>query len=98
MDLKSHRGFLDKGVLNRMMFSYLVEYLDGGIHCEGGTSPFSKIGILFIALLHNAQVACSCHILVCVKTCCTIAAYQYTCTYNILYSLSCVREQCDDGL
>jgi len=58
---------------------------------------FSKIGILFIALLHNAQVACSCHILVCGKTCCTIAAYQYTCTYNMLYSLSCVREQCDDG-
>jgi len=40
---------------------------------------------------------CTVLVLVCRKTC-TIAAYWYTCTYNMLYSLSYVREQCDDEL
>ena len=63
--------------------------------------PF-KLKILFIAFIHNAQQACSCHMYSAYfgvqKMFCTIAAYRYTCTYNILYSLSYVSEQCDDGL
>ena len=37
---KIPRSFLDKDVLNKMLFSSEVGYLDGGIHCEGGMCPF----------------------------------------------------------
>jgi hypothetical protein len=49
-------------------------------------------------LSRSVPATCTVLILVCRKTCCTIAAYRYTCTYNILYSLSYIRKQCDDRL
>ena len=41
---------------------------------------------------------CTVLILVCRKTCFTITAHWYTCTYSVLCSLSYIREQCDGGL
>jgi len=58
--------------------------------------PF-KLKILFIAVIHNAQQACSCHMYSTYfgvqEKFCKVAAYRYTCTYNMLYSLSYVTEQ-----
>jgi hypothetical protein len=49
-------------------------------------------------LSRPVPATCIVLILVCRKTCCTIAAYRYTCTYNMPYSLSYIRKQCDDRL
>jgi Zn-finger nucleic acid-binding protein len=38
--VKSQGVFLDKGVLNKMVFSSVVGYLDGGIYREGIMSAF----------------------------------------------------------
>jgi hypothetical protein len=92
------------GVVNILMFSSMVGYLDGGIYCEGGMSPvFLNIGNSFNCFLYMMQrrpfpATRTAPILVCRKTCGTITVYRYTCTYNMLYSLSYVREKCDDGL
>ena len=97
-------------VLNILVFSSMVGYLDGGIDCEGGISPFFlKIGNCFnyfnTCLMLSRPVPATCTVLsrpvpatctvltlVCRKTCCTIAAYWYTCTYDMLYSLSYITE------
>ena len=102
-------------VLDILVFSSMVGYLDGSIDCEGGISPFFlKIGHCFnyfnTCLMLSRPVPATCTVLsrpvpatctvltvVCRRTCCTIAACWYTCTYNMLYSLSYIREQCDDG-
>jgi hypothetical protein len=46
--VKSQEGFLDEGLLNKMMFSILVGSLDVGVHCEG------EVSSVFIVLIHNA--------------------------------------------
>jgi hypothetical protein len=50
-----------------------------------------------IMLSRPVPATCKHLILVCRK-CSNIAAYRYTCTYNVPYSLSYVRERCDYGL
>ena len=49
-------------------------------------------------LSRPVPATCTVRTLVCRNVCCTISAYRHTCTYNMLYSLSRVREQCDDRL
>ena len=38
--MKSQRVILYTGVFNILFFSSMVGYLDGGIYCEEGMSPF----------------------------------------------------------
>jgi len=103
--VKSQGVILYTVVLNTLVFSSMVGYLVGGIYCEEGMSPcFLKIGNSCncfskwcLAGLFLPQY-CTVLIMVCRKTCFTITAYWYICTCNMLYSLSYVREQCDDGL
>jgi hypothetical protein len=55
--VKSQESFLDKGWLNKMMFSILVGYLDGGVHFE------VEISSVFIVVLCH-KLKCS-FLLVC---------------------------------
>jgi len=100
--VKSQVVILHTVVLTILMFSSMVGYVAGSIYCEEGVSLlFWKWYTVLIALIHDAQQACSCHstvlILVCRKTC-TVTAYWYTCTYNMLYSVSYVTQKRDDRL
>ena len=50
--VKSQRVIVYTRVLNIVFFSSMVGYLDGGIYCEEGMSPFSEDGKILIALIH----------------------------------------------
>ena len=59
--VKSQAVILNTGVLNIRVFSNMVGYLEGGIYCEEEMSPFFlKWYTVVIALIHDAQRACSC--------------------------------------
>ena len=49
--VKSQRVIVYTRVLNIVFFSSMVGYLDGGIYCEEGMSPFSEDGKILIALI-----------------------------------------------
>jgi len=53
--VKSQRVIVYTGVLNILVLSSMVGYLDGGIYCEEGMSPFfRKWETVLIALIHDA--------------------------------------------